>query len=122
MTAGDVITGVNGQAVTSEGSLTTIMSKFRSGSTISLTWVGINGQKHTSSITLIQGPAKYDPTQDVGPAMSAGPTSRHRACLALGRPRAGQVSQASSLVSHSAISGMLTCSFLVCAISGSPGP
>src|ERR1022692_2774895 len=58
MTAGDVITGVNGQAVTSEGSLTTIMSKFRSGSTISLTWVGINGQKHTSSITLIQGPAK----------------------------------------------------------------
>src|ERR1017187_5178009 len=58
MTAGDVITGVNGQAVTSEGSLTTIMSKFRSGSTISVTWVGINGQKHTSSITLIQGPAK----------------------------------------------------------------
>jgi S1-C subfamily serine protease len=58
MTAGDVITGVNGQAVTSEGSLTTIMSKFRSGSTISLTWVSINGQKHTSSITLIQGPAK----------------------------------------------------------------
>src|SRR5450759_1897560 len=30
MTAGDVITGVNGQAVTSEGSLTTIMSKFLS--------------------------------------------------------------------------------------------
>ncbi|MDX6393871.1 MAG: hypothetical protein QOJ73_4934 [Streptosporangiaceae bacterium] len=58
MAPGDVITGVNGQAVTSDGSLTTIMSKFRPGSTISVTWVGINGQKHTSSITLIQGPAK----------------------------------------------------------------
>ena len=58
MVPGDVITGVNGQAVTSDGSLTTIMSTFRPGSAVSLTWVGINGQKHTSSITLIQGPAK----------------------------------------------------------------
>ncbi len=58
LTAGDVITAVNGQSVNSANSLTTIMSKFGPGKTISLTWVDTSRQKHTASITLIEGPAK----------------------------------------------------------------
>jgi S1-C subfamily serine protease len=58
ITSGDIITAVNGQPVTSESSLTTAMSKFRPGSTVSLTWVNSSGTKHTASVTLIQGPAK----------------------------------------------------------------
>jgi S1-C subfamily serine protease len=55
---GDVITGVNGQAVTSASSLSTIMSRYRAGSTVSLAWVDTKGQHHTASITLAAGPAK----------------------------------------------------------------
>jgi S1-C subfamily serine protease len=58
LTAGDVITAVNGQAVNSSSALTTIMGKFGPGKTISLTWVDTSKQKHTASITLIEGPAK----------------------------------------------------------------
>jgi len=56
--AGDVITGVNGQSVSTATGLTTIMGKFRPGSTVSLTWVDLNRQSHTSSLTLITGPVK----------------------------------------------------------------
>jgi len=58
MTAGDVITGVNGQAVTSEGSLTAIMSKFRPAARSHWPGWASTASQHTSSITLIQGPAK----------------------------------------------------------------
>jgi S1-C subfamily serine protease len=58
VTAGDIITAVNGQSVGSSNALTAIMGKFHPGTTVSLTWVGTNGQKHTASITLIAGPAK----------------------------------------------------------------
>jgi len=58
VTAGDIITAVNGQSVGSSNALTAIMGKFHPGTAVSLTWVDTNGQKHTASITLIAGPAK----------------------------------------------------------------
>jgi S1-C subfamily serine protease len=56
MTAGSVITAVDGQAVGSPESLTGAVSKFRPGSVISITWVSPSGQRTTSSLKLTQGP------------------------------------------------------------------
>jgi S1-C subfamily serine protease len=58
LAAGDVITSVNGQAVSSANGLTTIMRKYKPGSTISLGYVTANTRSHTSSLTLIAGPVK----------------------------------------------------------------
>jgi S1-C subfamily serine protease len=58
LTSGDVITAVNNQPVASANALTKVMRNYRPGATISLTWVDTNGQKHTSTVTLIQGPPK----------------------------------------------------------------
>jgi S1-C subfamily serine protease len=56
MTAGSVITAVNGQAIGSPESLTGVVSKFRPGDTISVTWVSPSGQHTTSTIKLTAGP------------------------------------------------------------------
>ena len=56
MTAGSVITAVNGQAIGSPDSLTTVVSKFRPGDTITVTWVSPSGQHTTSTIKLTAGP------------------------------------------------------------------
>jgi S1-C subfamily serine protease len=56
MTAGSVITAVNGQAIGSPDSLTGVVSKFRPGDTISVTWVSPSGQHTTSTIKLTAGP------------------------------------------------------------------
>jgi S1-C subfamily serine protease len=56
MTAGSVITAVNGQAIGSPDSLGSVMSKFRPGDTISVTWVSPSGQSTTSTIKLTAGP------------------------------------------------------------------
>jgi S1-C subfamily serine protease len=56
LTAGSVITAVDGQAVGSPESLTGVVSKFRPGSVISITWVSPSGQRTTSSLKLTQGP------------------------------------------------------------------
>ena len=56
LTAGSVITAVDGQAIGSPESLTGAVSKFRPGSTISITWVSPSGQRTTSSLKLTQGP------------------------------------------------------------------
>ena len=56
--AGDVITKVNGQPVSTANGLTTIMRHYRPGNTVSLTWVDTSKQSHTSPVTLIEGPAK----------------------------------------------------------------
>ncbi len=58
LAAGDVITSVNGQAVSSANGLTTIMRKYKPGSTISIGYVTANTRSHTSSLTLIAGPVK----------------------------------------------------------------
>jgi len=56
--AGDVITAVNGQAVTSPGSLTTIMAKYHGGDKVSVSYVSTSGAKQNVSLTLGTGPAK----------------------------------------------------------------
>jgi S1-C subfamily serine protease len=56
--AGDVITAVNGQAVTTPGSLTTIMSKFHSGDKVTVNYETTSGAKQTASLTLGTSPAK----------------------------------------------------------------
>ena len=56
MTAGSVITAVNGQAIGSPDSLTGVVSKFEPGTTIKVTWVSPSGQRSTSSIKLTAGP------------------------------------------------------------------
>jgi S1-C subfamily serine protease len=56
MTAGSVITAVNGQAIGSPDSLTSVVSGYRPGDTISVTWVSPSGQRSTSNLTLTAGP------------------------------------------------------------------
>jgi S1-C subfamily serine protease len=56
ITGGAVITAVNGQAVGSPGQLSSILARFHSGDTISVTWVSPSGQRTTSGIRLAAGP------------------------------------------------------------------
>jgi S1-C subfamily serine protease len=56
LTAGSVITGVNGQAVGAPQSLTGIVSKFHPGNTVSVTWVTPSGQHKTDNLLLTAGP------------------------------------------------------------------
>jgi S1-C subfamily serine protease len=58
LVGGDVITAINGQAVTAPSTLTTTLQKFHPGNTISVSYVDTSGQKHTTSLTLTQGPLK----------------------------------------------------------------
>jgi S1-C subfamily serine protease len=58
MTAGAVITAIDGHAITSPASLTKGLSAYRPGDTVSVSWVSHNGQHHTSSMKLAAGPAK----------------------------------------------------------------
>jgi S1-C subfamily serine protease len=55
--AGDVITSIGGQAVTSPGSLSTLVSRYRPGSTAALAWVAPGGSLHTAVVTLTAAPA-----------------------------------------------------------------
>lgn len=57
LVAGDVITGLDGRAVTSASSLTSILNRDRPGTTTMLTWVTIDGVTHSLSVTLETGPA-----------------------------------------------------------------
>ena len=57
VTAGSVITSVNGQAIGAPQTLHNALSKFRPGDTVSLTWVTPSGQHKTASMTLTAGPA-----------------------------------------------------------------
>jgi S1-C subfamily serine protease len=56
ITAGSVITAVNGQAIGAPGSLTKIVGKYHPGTTISVTWVSPSGQRTTSRLGLTAGP------------------------------------------------------------------
>ena len=56
VSAGSVITSVNGQAVGAPQTLHDALSKFRPGDTVSLTWVTPSGQRKTASMTLTAGP------------------------------------------------------------------
>jgi S1-C subfamily serine protease len=56
LTAGSVITSVNGQTVGSPPSLAAIMSKLRPGDTVSVTWVTPDNQRKTANLSLTAGP------------------------------------------------------------------
>ncbi|HEY2239733.1 MAG TPA: trypsin-like peptidase domain-containing protein [Streptosporangiaceae bacterium] len=56
ITAGSVITAVNGQQAGAPSHLTGILAQFRPGQTISVTWVSPSGKQSTSQLRLAQGP------------------------------------------------------------------
>ena len=56
VTAGSVVTSVNGQAVGAPPSLHGKLAQFRPGDTVSLTWVTPSGQHKTATMTLTAGP------------------------------------------------------------------
>jgi S1-C subfamily serine protease len=58
LSPGDVIISVNGHAVTTPGSLTTITSKYHPGDVVSVVWESVGGAQHTTSIRLGSGPAR----------------------------------------------------------------
>ena len=58
MVPGDVITSVNGQPVTTPGSLTTITGKSHPGDVVSVLWVSRDGIEHTTKMRLGEGPAR----------------------------------------------------------------
>ncbi len=58
LASGDVITSVDGQTVTTPGSLTGITAKYHAGAVVSVTWIGVRGNKHTVSMKLGAGPAR----------------------------------------------------------------
>ena len=58
LVSGDVITSVNGQAVTSPTALTQIVSGLRPGTKVKLDWVTAAGESQTRTVTLGAAPAR----------------------------------------------------------------
>jgi S1-C subfamily serine protease len=58
MVPGDVITSVNGQPVTTPGSLTIITGKYHPNEVVSVLWVNRNGIERTTKMLLGEGPAR----------------------------------------------------------------
>ena len=56
LVSGDVITAVNGSAVSSPDSLTNILANYHPGNSVSVTWEDTSGGQHTASIDLITAP------------------------------------------------------------------
>jgi S1-C subfamily serine protease len=57
ITAGDVITSVNGQRVTSPSALQAVMEQHHPGDSVTVGWTDQSGQAHTATLTLANGPA-----------------------------------------------------------------
>jgi S1-C subfamily serine protease len=57
LAAGDTITSLGGQTVTSSESIQQILVKYHPGDSIQVGWVDAEGQSHTASLTLATGPA-----------------------------------------------------------------
>jgi S1-C subfamily serine protease len=57
LAAGDTITAVNGQSVSSATDLSTALAAFQPGQKVTLTWVDSSGQSHSATVTLGSGPA-----------------------------------------------------------------
>jgi S1-C subfamily serine protease len=54
--SGDVVTAVAGQAVSSTAQLNTAMAPYHPGDDVTISWVDPAGQKHTATLTLVEGP------------------------------------------------------------------
>jgi S1-C subfamily serine protease len=57
LSAGDVITALGGQPVSSPRSLSTLISHYRPGRRVALAWVSPDGRLHTALVRLSAGPA-----------------------------------------------------------------
>jgi S1-C subfamily serine protease len=57
ITAGDTITGFDGQAVSSASGLGDLTHHHHPGDKVSVTWTDTSGNSHTATVTLTQGPA-----------------------------------------------------------------
>jgi S1-C subfamily serine protease len=57
MAAGDLITAVDGTAVTDASTLSSIIAGHDPGDSVTVTWTDTSGVSHTSTVTLIAGPA-----------------------------------------------------------------
>ncbi len=55
---GDVITSIDGHAVTTPGSLTGITARYHPGTVVLVGWASVNGTRHTMPVTLGSGPAR----------------------------------------------------------------
>ncbi|MDL9981076.1 S1C family serine protease [Microbacterium sp. ASV49] len=54
---GDVITGVDGTAISSGDDLSAALAAHRPGDTVRITWTDTSGASHTADVTLTSGPA-----------------------------------------------------------------
>ena len=57
LSAGDVITSVGGQAVSSPASIESVVEQHHPGDQVSVSWTDESGQTHTATLTLASGPA-----------------------------------------------------------------
>ncbi len=57
LTAGDEITSVGGQSVSSAQDIAQVLVKYHPGDQISISWVDQSGQSQTANVTLASGPA-----------------------------------------------------------------
>jgi S1-C subfamily serine protease len=57
LTAGDTITAIGGQSVTSAQDVAHGLVKYHPGDSISVSWTDTSGQSHTTNLTLTTGPA-----------------------------------------------------------------
>jgi S1-C subfamily serine protease len=57
LTAGDVITSIDGQTVTSASTAATAMESHHPGDSVSISWIDQSGQQHTATATATSGPA-----------------------------------------------------------------
>jgi len=57
LTAGDVITSIGGQSVSSATDVAHALVKYHPGDSVSITWLDQSGQSHTTTVTLASGPA-----------------------------------------------------------------
>ncbi|HEU5265928.1 MAG TPA: trypsin-like peptidase domain-containing protein [Jatrophihabitans sp.] len=57
ITAGSVVTAVNGKAVNSPTALKSALSGHKANSKVKISWTDLNGAAHSATVTLIAGPA-----------------------------------------------------------------
>jgi len=56
LVAGDIITAVDGHAIDSPDSLTSVLRSHHPGDSVKVTWSDQGGQSHTADVTLAAGP------------------------------------------------------------------
>jgi S1-C subfamily serine protease len=56
LTAGDVIVSVDGQAVDSPTTLTTLLDRHHPGDRVTIGWTDSSGQSHSAAVSLANGP------------------------------------------------------------------